>query len=395
MIEQHILSLNVGSSSLKLALFDRRELERVLSGSIDQLGKPDALLSMVEVRTKAKTEHKLDGGSVTEVLPELDQLLKRRSGGQIAAIAHRVVHGGPEFTDHAAITPDMLDKLARFEALAPNHLPIEITFMRKSLEQFPGIPQIACFDTVFHRDLPDVAKTLPLPAHVAGADLRKYGFHGLSYTYLMRRLPELVGEAKADGRVVLAHLGSGASMAAVRHGKSVDTTMGLTPLGGLVMATRTGDIDPGIPYYLNKMHGTSPADFQHMACKDSGMLGISGRTGDVRDLLKQENTDAGAALALEIFCHEARKHAAAMAASLQGIDILVMSGGIGANAPAIRQRICEDLDWMGIAFDPVANAAGELCISAPHSRVMVFAIPTDEEQAMAGIVASRIPFPSA
>ena len=363
-----------------------------MSGGIERLGSPGAKLTLVDARTKAKSEHNVLAQSPVEAVPELAGLLRQSVPGGVAAIAHRVVHGGPEFTDHTTITPGMLDQLAKFEALAPNHLPIEIDFMRKSLDEFRDVPQIACFDTVFHRDLPDVAKTLPLPAPVTGTDLRRYGFHGLSYTYLMQRLPELVGQAKASSRVVLAHLGSGASMAAVRRGKPVDTTMGLTPLGGLVMATRTGDIDPGVPYYLNRTHGMSPGDFQQMAYKDSGMLGISGSTGDVRELLKQEGFDPKAALALAMFCQEARKHAAAMAAAMQGIDVLVLSGGIGANAPVIRQRICEDLDWLGIAFNPAANAAGELCISAPHSKVLVFAIPTDEERVMAGIVSSMVTF---
>jgi acetate kinase len=292
---EKILTLNLGSSSLKFALFDRETMHREMGETIEGVDTP--ALQAIEQKV---AEH----------------------GGAISAIAHRVVHGGWLYQDHARITLEMLEKLKGLEALAPNHLPLEIRFMAASLEHFVDIPQIACFDTVFHRDLPVAARTLALPRRLQQAGVRRYGFHGLSYTYLMRTLPEYIGE-RANGRIILAHLGSGASLAAVKKGVAIDTTMGMTPLGGLVMATRCGDIDPGVPLFLAKTQGLSQEGFEHMAYAESGLLGLSETSGDVRDLLKSEAHDSRAAEALSIFCYQTRKWIAAMAAALEGVDVII------------------------------------------------------------------------
>jgi acetate kinase len=382
---QLVLTLNVGSSSLKIAGFAIPDGQRLLDGGIDRIGAGLALRDLSSGR-----EVKLDtpSSNIADCLPTVADAIQRHGHG-IGAIAHRVVHGGWIYSDHAKLDNGMLSELGKLVALAPNHLPAEIDFMAAALKHFPDIPQFACFDTVFHHDLPNTARTLALPRRLKDQGVRRYGFHGLSYTYLMSKLPEHIGE-RANGRIILAHLGSGASLAAVRRGKPVDTTMGLTPLGGLVMATRCGDIDPGLPLFLQRSQGVSPEVFEHMAYAESGMLGISGSSGDVRDLLKAEANDPAAAEALSLFCYQARKHIAAMAAALEGVDVIVFSGGIGSNSVQIRQRICEDLEWLGLTLDPQANAGGEPCISAPASKVMAFALPTDEEAVMAEIVFRRM-----
>jgi acetate kinase len=324
-----------------------------------------------------------------DCLALVETVVRDRAGANLAAIAHRVVHGGQRFPGHCRIDEQVIAELGKISDLAPNHLPSEIAFMAASLRHFNEVPQIACFDTVFHRDMPRVAQILPLPRRLETDGVRRYGFHGLSYTYLMQRLPDFIGE-KARGRVILAHLGSGASMAAVKNGKSIDTTMGLTPLGGLVMATRSGDLDPGVAGYLERSQGVSGQDFEHMAYAESGLKGISETSGDVRDLLEHEAGDVRAAEALAVFCYQARKWIGALTAALEGVDVLVFTGGIGEHSAILRQRICDQLDWLGVTLDPAANRGADQCISAPSSKVMVFALPTDEEREMADIAIELI-----
>ena len=350
MTDEKILALNLGSSSLKYALF------------------------------KGTTQK--DVGEVDAKSDPLGQIQAKLGDAKPAAIAHRLVHGGPDFTDHRIITSEVIAGLKTIADLAPNHLPAEIALIEAAQQQFPDIPHIACFDTVFHRDMPDVAKRLPLPRRLG---VRRYGFHGLSYTYLMGQLPQLIDD-RAKGRIILAHLGSGASMAAVKNFRPLDTTMGMTPLGGLVMATRSGDLDPGIQSYLEKTQNISSEAYEHMVYAESGMKGISETTGDIRELLAHEGSDPRAADAVQSFCYSVRKWIGALAAVLEGVDVLVFTGGIGEHSQIIRQRICDDLDWLGVTLDMGANVHGEQCISAPQSKVLVFALATDEEQVMAEIV---------
>jgi acetate kinase len=353
----NFLILNVGSSSLKFAGFSAVDLRPIKKGSIDGIKGLDPARALAACA--------------------------RQLGDRPTAIAHRIVHGGPAFDRHQRITPELIAGLKAITDFAPNHLPLEISFIEAAARLYPHAPQIACFDTVFYNDMPEVAKRLPLPARFAAQGLRRYGFHGLSYTYLIQKLREIAGD-KAEGKVILAHLGSGASMTALDRGKPIDTTMGFTPLGGLVMATRSGDLDPGAVSFLQKTERLSAEDFETMVSKESGMKGISETSGDVRILLEQETSDPRAAAALQSFCYHARKWIGALAATLGGLDVLVFSGGIGEHAAPLRERICLGLGHLGIAIDRAANARSELCISK-EKPVSVMIVPTDEEQAMAAI----------
>jgi acetate kinase len=261
----------------------------------------------------------------------------------------------------------------------PEHLPSEIALIERLRERLGHLPQVACFDTAFHAGMPRVARMLPLPRRYETLGVRKYGFHGISYAYLLEELERTAGPGAAAGRVILAHLGHGASLAAVRDAKSIDTTMAFTPASGLPMGTRSGDLDPGLVWYLARTENMTPREFQTLVHHRAGLLGISETTSDMRDLLATETGDVRAAEAIELFCYQTRKWIAAMAAALEGLDTLVFSGGIGENAPVIRERCCRGLEFLGVELDGTANARGEAVISATGSRVAVRIIPTDEE----------------
>jgi len=358
-----ILTINGGSSSVKIALFEvGAAVERKATASIKSANSQDSADSvLVWLRSHADLS-------------------------DIAAIGHRIVHGGPRYTNHSRISPELIDELRRIAPIDPAHLPGEIALIEAFQEHCPTTPQIACFDTVFHRDLPDVAKFLPLPRRYAEAGLRRYGFHGLSYAYLMEELAQQAGPDAANGHVILAHLGAGASMAAVKEGKCIDTTMSFTPTAGLVMATRTGDLDPGILVYLMREERLSADQIDELINKKSGLLGVSGSTSDMRDLLSQRAMNSDAALAVDLFCYQARKWIGALAAALGGIDTLVFSGGIGENSPEIRARVCAELSYLGVTVDPAKNEASASLISTSGTRVAVRVIPTDEELMIANIV---------
>ena len=382
MTQPYILTLNVGSSSLKFATYAAAlPLQGIITGNFENLGQPDAKLTWQQ-DGKSNTETG-DFQDPAACLPLIEKLL---GDARPTAIVHRLVHGGLNLIEHRAITPQVLAELKRITGLAPNHLPGEITLIEAAAAHFKDVPQYGCFDTVFHRDLPLETQTLPVPQAWRDHGVRRYGFHGLSYSYLMSKLPDHAGD-RANKRVILAHLGSGCSLAAVKNRRCLDTTMGLTPLGGIMMGTRPGDLDPGVITYLQREQGLGLADLDHQLEKESGLKGIGGNS-DSRVLLKAEATDSQAALALAMFCLSVRKGIAAMAASLQGLDLLVFSGGIGAHAALLRARICEDLDYMGILFDADANRSSDLCISAPTSKIMVLAMETDEEAFMAETVLS-------
>jgi len=294
---------------------------------------------------------------------------------------HGMAHTAPE-----RITPRLLAELRRITPYAPEHLPREIALIEAIRRRHPALPQVACFDTAFHRAMPRVAKLLPIPRRFATRGIERYGFHGLSYTFLMEALGQLDPSAAA-GRVILAHLGNGASLAAVRDGRSLDTSMGFTPTSGLVMSTRTGDLDPGLAYYLARADRLSAARFQTMVNDESGLLGVSGTSSDVRDLLAREARDARAADALALFCYQARKWIGAFAAALGGLDTLVFAAGIGENAPDIRARICDGLGFLGIELDQERNANNAALISREGGRVSVRIIRTNEELMIAASVA--------
>jgi acetate kinase len=288
-----------------------------------------------------------------------------------------VVHG-MKFSEPQKVTPRLIQQLRRITPFDPDHLPQEIALIEAVSRRYPRLAQVACFDTAFHRSMPAIAKLLPIPRRYAAKGVERYGFHGLSYAYLMEELGRLDPRA-AKGRVILAHLGNGASLAAVHQGKSVDTSMGFTPTAGLVMSTRTGDLDPGLFYYLARAEHLTAAQFQQMVNHESGLKGVSGTSSDVRDLLKRENEDTRAAQAIQLFCYQVKKWIGAYAAVLGGLDTLVFAGGIGENASVIRQRICEGLDFLGVKVSGKRNAKSESVISPGYGRVKVRVIRTDEE----------------
>jgi acetate kinase len=296
----------------------------------------------------------------------------------VTAVGHRVVHGMAH-SEPERVTPELLGELRRMTPFDPEHLPREIELIEAMQRRFPAVPQIACFDTAFHHNMPRVATQMAIPRYLEEKGVRRYGFHGLSYTYLLEELARLGDPAAARGRVILAHLGNGASLAAIQGGRCIDTSMGFTPASGLVMSTRSGDLDPGLAAYLAMSEAMDARRFQTMVNHESGMLGIAQTSGDVRDLLAAEAGDARAAEALALFCYQAKKWIGSFTAALGGLDTLVFAGGIGENAPLIRSRICAGLDCFGLKLDDALNSQSAALISTESSRVMVRVIPTDEE----------------
>ena len=304
----------------------------------------------------------------------------------LTAVGHRVVNGGPKYYKSQRITPDMIEELRRLSPFDPDHMPEEILLAEAFHRRFPDLPQVACFDTAFHHDLPRVAQILPIPRRYEALGVRRYGFHGLSYAFLMEELARLADPAAKTGRVILAHLGNGASLAAVRDGKSVDTSMSFTPTAGIPMSTRSGDLDPGLVWYLARTEKMSAKQFNEMANFQSGLLGISETSSDMRDLLERETKDVRAAEAVAVFCYQVKKWVGAFAAALGGLDTLVFAGGIGENAPTVRARICDGLGFLGIELEEKRNATNEGVISAAASRVTIRVIRTDEE----GMIAKKV-----
>jgi acetate kinase len=375
-----VLTINGGSSSVKFALFGLTDPPvRMLSGEIERIGLPDTALSAKGVNGQATKNEPFAAADLEQAGERLiDWLEKHADLGTVVAVGHRVVHGGPHYATSRRITPEVIEELKRLAPLDPDHLPGEIVLLQAFLARFPRVPQVACFDTAFHHDMPRVAQLLPIPRRYHSAGLRRYGFHGLSYTYLLEELARIAGPEAARGRLVLAHLGSGASMAAVRAGKCVDTTMAFTPTAGLVMGTRSGDLDPGVLLHLLRSEHMTAEQIDHLVNRQSGLLGVSGLTSDMRELLDREPIDPNAADAIELFCYQARKYAAAMAAAAGGVDTLVFTGGIGERSSPIRARICAGLAFLGVRIDPGRNASHGPVISPDGSPVTVRVIPTDE-----------------
>jgi acetate kinase len=380
-----VLTINAGSSSLKFALFRAgKEPSRELAGKFERIGLDGGKLTLLKVATQKREDLDFNAPNHIACVPMLDEVLKRNGAvDSIHAIGHRVVHGGPHYIETQQVDDKLLEELRRIRSFDPDHLPAELALVKHFTQCYAQVPQIACFDTAFHRDLPRVARVLPIPRRYQAQGVQRYGFHGLSYGYLMQQLRETVGARAARGRLILAHLGNGASMAAVHKGKSIDTTMSFTPTAGLVMSTRSGDLDPGLPAFFARSEGMTAPQFLEMVHTKSGLLGISETSSDVRDLLDLEKKDPRAAEALGIFCYQARKFIGALSAALGGLDILVFSGGIGENSPPIRARICRDLRYLGIELDPKLNKASAPVISRKQGKVSVRVIRTDEELYMA------------
>ena len=348
--------MNRGSSSVKFALF-----------TFDAQPAP-----LTRGTIEVSDHHTMARRVLEQVEPEL-------RGGSLAAIGHRIVHGGPLYRDPQPVTAPFLEQLRRLVPFAPNHLPDEIALIEACGRLRPDVPQMTCFDTAFHQDLPEVARRLPIPRSYDAAGIRRYGFHGLSYAFLMQELARIAGPPAARGKVVLAHLGNGSSLAAVDGGRCMDTSMGFTPIGGVVMSTRSGDLDPGVVSYIARTEGLTPDQLEDMSSHRAGLLGISGTSGDMRALLAAERTDEASQLAVSIYCYEIKKRIGSYAAALGGIETLVFAGGIGEHAPPVRTHICHGLECLGIDLDQERNASNASVISTPASHVTVRVIPTDEE----------------
>jgi len=323
----------------------------------------------------------------------MDWLQQRFGLESLAAVGHRIVHGGPKFYQPQRISGDVVEELRRFSPFYPEHLPSELMLIEAIEKQIPALPQVACFDTHFHHDLPRVASMLPIPRRYEAQGVQRYGFHGLSYEYLMQELERVAGTEATQGRLILAHLGNGTSLAAVRYGKSVDTSMSFTPTAGMPMSTRAGDLDPGLVGYFSRSEGMTADQFHEIVNSKSGLLGISETSSDMQELLDRETQDVRAAEAVAMFCYEIKKRIGAYAAALGGVDTLVFTGGIGENAPLIRSRVCEGLDFIGIKLDHARNSRGADVISIDESRVTVRVIPTDEVQMIARAACAVLSMP--
>lgn len=380
-MNDYSLVLNAGSSSLKFCVYGRPsggawDLEA--RGQVDGIGttprftaKDGAGASVADEELDVAVK---DGRAALEVLATW--LRGRYAGARVLGVGHRVVHGGPRYAEPVVVTPAVLEELRALVPLAPLHQPHNLAAIEAVAAQLPGVPQVACFDTSFHRGQPAVAELVPLPKEIRDGGVQRYGFHGLSYEYIASVLPEVAPEV-AEGRVIVAHLGSGASLCALRGRRSVDSTLGFTALDGLCMGTRPGTVDPGVILHLFQALGLSAAQVEKMLYKQSGLLGISGTSNDMRDLL--ESSDPAARLAVDYFVYQAAKQVGAMAGALGGVDALVFTAGIGERSVPIRQRICEASAWLGVELDRKANAAGGPRISAAGSRVSAWVIPTNEE----------------
>ena len=378
-----VLTLNAGSSSLKAAVYALEATETLrAAASVDRIGLPGARLRITDAVGRPTGERPLDAGdhgaALGAVLGWIDERPDLRA---IDAVAHRVVHGG-DFTAPQRITPDVLNALRRLVPVDPEHLPQTLAAIDAIAARHPDMPQFACFDTAFHRSMAPVARMYPLPARYRDLGVRRYGFHGLSCEYIVAAL-RAMSPAEADGRLIVAHLGNGASMTAVHRGASVDTTMGFSPTGGLMMGTRSGDLDPGVLLYaLREVHLT-PDALGRLVNREAGLLGVSGTSPDMRDLLAREATDAGAAAAIALFCYLAGKALGGLMVVLGGLDTLVFTGGIGEHSGPIRERIAGSLGPWGVELDAERNAAHRPVVSTHASRVVVRVMQTDEHLVLA------------
>jgi len=379
--DPRILTINGGSSSIKFALFEAGDpLRRPLEGEIERIGLPQATLRVKALNPADSFSRPVKVADHTAAVGVLMDWIEERSGRDgLSAVGHRVVHGGPKYSEPEQVTAEMVEALRWLSPFDPDHLPLEIELIEGFRQRHPTLPQVACFDTAFHRTMPRVATLLPIPRRYEAAGVRRYGFHGLSYEFLVEELVHLGDPAATRGRVILAHLGNGASLAAVHDGKSIDTSMGFTPTAGLVMSTRSGDLDPGLVSYLAHTEQMSAEQFQQMVTHESGLLGVSETSSDMRDLLGREIQDVRAAEAVALFCYQVKKWIGAFAGALGGLDTLVFAGGIGENAPAVRERICDGFGFLGIDLDQKRNAENAPLISSDTGRVKVRVIRTDEE----------------
>jgi acetate kinase len=363
-----VLALNSGSSSLKFGLYlvGPTKTHPLLTGEAEAIGEEGSQFHAQDLRNNARLAEKAPIASQKDAIVRIGKLLDDRSAPAPVAIGHRVVHGGPKLRQHCLIDEQVMHQLDAASAFAPLHTPAALSVIRFAREHFPGLPQIACFDTTFHIDLPDVARVLPIPRELRSEGIQRYGFHGLSCESILHQLDD-----DTPARLIIAHLGNGASVTAVRNGKSIDTSMGLTPSGGLVMGTRSGELDPGVLIYLMREKKLDAALLEDMIDHHSGLLGISGISSDMRRLHEAASTSVDARLSIDMFCYSVRKQIAAMIAVLGGVDLIVFTGGIGENDREVRGAICSGLDWAGVVLEDER--------STPRCRVRVLASQEDEQ----------------
>lgn len=380
-----ILAINSGSSSIKFAVFAADDPARHLArGSITEIGSASPVLRTEGPNGADRLSASVAAPDAQTALGVVIDWIEQRAGrAPIAAIGHRIVHGGPEYHAPQRLTPAVVAGLRLLGPFDPQHLPQALRLIDAMQLRFPDIPQFACFDTGFFHAMPRVAQLLPIPRRYEAQGVRRYGFHGLSYEFLMGELARIAGVEVSLGRIVLAHLGNGASLAAVHHGAPVDTSMGFTPAAGVPMGTRSGDLDPGLISYLWRSEDMSVTQFDEMINFRSGLLGLSETTSDMRELLGREADDVRAAEAVALFCYQIKKMIGGFAAALGGLDVLVFAGGVGENSPVVRRRICDGLGFLGVDLDPTSNADNATSVSRIGSATPVYVIRTDEERMIA------------
>lgn len=382
-----VLTINGGSSSIKFSLYTAEQSPNcLLSGKIERIG-------LTGTRFKAGFPGKEPESAVIEAPDHaaacaflLDWLRHQPLFVSASGIGHRVVHGGSKYAEPQRITGPLMTELRRLKPYDPEHLPSEIQLIELFRQRCPELQQVACFDTSFHAQMPRVARLLPIPRRFESRGVQRYGFHGLSFAFLLEELARLDGTKAAKGRLILAHLGNGASLAAVREGKSIDTSMAFTPAAGIPMSTRSGDLDPGVAWYLARAEKLDAEQFNYMVNHESGLLGISETSPDMRDLLERESQDVRAREAVDLFCYQTKKWIGGFAAALEGLDTLVFAGGIGENAPAVRARICAGLEFLGVRLNERRNNSNDSKISSEKSSVTVRVIRTNEELMIARAV---------
>ena len=394
-LKQIILAVNGGSSSIKFSLYEAdKPLRRIFKGEIERIGLPGPILRVKGLNPAESITHSVMAPDYeTAVSVMMDWLETNIKCNGISVVGHRVVHGGSKYFTAQPINKDVINDLRQFSPFDPEHLPAEIHLIEAFAHRFPDLPQVACFDTAFHHGLPRIAQIIPIPRRYEKQGVRRYGFHGLSYQFLMEELATSAGLEATEGRIILAHLGNGSSLAAVKGGKPVDTSMGFTPTSGILMGTRSGDLDPGVFGYLAHTEKMTARQYQQMVNHESGLLGVSETSSDMRDLLAQAAEDSRASEAVELFCYAVKKRIGSYAAALGGLNTLVFAGGIGENAPTVRARICDGLGFLGIELDKRQNLANkEGLISRANQPVAIHLIHTDEEQMIARSVSRLLAF---
>jgi acetate kinase len=375
-----LLTVNAGSSSLKLALYEEAGLFRKAGLALERIGSTETRLLIIG--SGGTTEHEVEAKDHAAALDQVFHHLPEHFAAGLHAIGHRIVHGGREHGKPEPITGPLLNELHELDHLDPTHMPQSLSIVGSLISRFPSVPQFACFDTAFHRSMPDVAQRYPLPGWTAEAGVRRYGFHGLSCESIMTQLEQINPQTVAD-RVLIAHLGNGASVTAVRDGVSVDSSMGFSPTGGMMMGTRSGDLDPTVITYLARARAMTTDALERLVNNESGLLGVSAYSQDMRDLLDRATSNREAADAIELYCYVARKQFGALAAALGDVDTIIFTGGIGEHAAPIREKICSGLEYLDVQLDHKRNAADEAVISADGSRVVVRVIATDEDLVIA------------